>query len=594
MTTTTEPREDRETRENAPLEAELLKETTACLLATDRKGEVVFWSAGMEALTGASFEDAFGKKVRQILPAGPGGTPVEAVLRTGVQERRDGYSFPWGDSGEKREFTLVANPVFDGEGDLTGVVAHMEPAEKDERGDRAQETLDRIQAPVMRVDKDFNVLFMNKAGADLLGIAPESTVGRKCYELFKTPHCRTSKCCCARAMATDATVTDETVVDPKGLNLPIQYSGAPVKDSQGNLVGAIEYIVDISELKGALGEVISFCKNLAESDLTARVRGDFTGGFKEIADNLNHAIEGQHEDMTKIFEAAEQITAASRQVTASAESAAQGATEQASSLEETSSALEEISGQTRQNADNTQKAKALALATQELTDKGSEAMNLLLESMHKIKKSSEDTSSIIKDINEIAFQTNLLALNAAVEAARAGEAGRGFAVVAEEVRNLALRSKEAANKTEQLIALSAKLAEEGVHVSREANENLGEIVDSISKVKDLVAEIAVASEEQAAGVEQINKAVSEMEKGVQQAAANAEESSSAAEELAGQAQELFSLVAKFKLDRKGPEGVSAHPGPMKPENPAGRAKPPAKRSVQEIIPLEEDEDFEDF
>ena len=205
---------------------------------------------------------------------------------------------------------------------------------------------------------------------------------------------------------------------------------------------------------------------------------------------------------------------------------------------------------TKQNADNTIQARTLAQSTKEAAEKGGTYMTRMIDAMEKIRAASEGTSQIIKDINEIAFQTNLLALNAAVEAARAGDAGRGFAVVAEEVRSLALRSKEAAKKTEDLIKMSVGHAENGRVISGDVAASLTEIVEAAAKVNQIVQEIAVASQEQSRGIDQVNTAVGEMDKVVQLAAANAEESSSAAEELSSQSEELSELVSRFQLDRE--------------------------------------------
>jgi methyl-accepting chemotaxis protein len=244
-----------------------------------------------------------------------------------------------------------------------------------------------------------------------------------------------------------------------------------------------------------------------------------------------------------------------------------------------------MAGQIKQNAENTQAGKALAKGTVDVAKKGNEAMLGMIEAMKKIKRSSEDTSAIIKDINEIAFQTNLLALNAAVEAARAGDAGRGFAVVAEEVRNLALRAKEAANKTEKLIAQSAKLADEGGGISGEVGKNLNEIVSSVGKVTDLVNEIAAASEEQSKGITQVNVAVAQMDKVVQQSAANSEESASAAEELSSQAQELASTVGRFQLAR-GDKGENAvrQPHQQQPQQHQQQPQLPQARAANVMKP----------
>jgi methyl-accepting chemotaxis protein len=238
----------------------------------------------------------------------------------------------------------------------------------------------------------------------------------------------------------------------------------------------------------------------------------------------------------------DQVSSASSQVASSSQQMAEGASEQASSLEETSASMQEMGSMSRQNADNAREANNLSGQTAEAATTGNEAMTRMSQAIDDIKKSSDETAKIIKTIDEIAFQTNLLALNAAVEAARAGEAGKGFAVVAEEVRNLAMRSAEAARTTNDMIEGSQKNADKGVQVSQEVAESLGTIVNSVQKVTGLINEISAASDEQAKGVDQINAAMSQMDQVTQSNASNAEESASASEELNAQAQELKKVV----------------------------------------------------
>lgn len=310
----------------------------------------------------------------------------------------------------------------------------------------------------------------------------------------------------------------------------------------------------LDAITGPINEASAVLDKVAARDMTARVTGDYKGDHAKIKNSLNTAVQNLDDSMTQVLVGAEQVASASGQISSGSQSLAQGASEQASSLEEISSALQEMASMTKQNAGNAREAKALAEAARMSADKGGDSMARLSAAIDKIKSSSDETAKIVKTIDEIAFQTNLLALNAAVEAARAGDAGKGFAVVAEEVRNLAMRSAEAAKNTADLIEGAVKNADGGVAINQEVFSNLKDINDQVNKVSEVMAEIAAASDQQSQGIEQVNVAVGQMDQITQQNAANSEESAAAAEELSSQAQEMQGMVSSFKLTDSSASG----------------------------------------
>jgi methyl-accepting chemotaxis protein len=324
-----------------------------------------------------------------------------------------------------------------------------------------------------------------------------------------------------------------------------------------------------------VNEALDVLQQIAKRDLTVRMKGEYKGDFAHIKQSINEAGENLSEALMQMVSAAEQVNSAANEISSGSQSLAQGASEQASSLEEVSSSLQQMNSMIKQNAANAKEARGLTEAARQSADKGVLSMQQLSEAVNRIKHSSDATAKIVKTIDEIAFQTNLLALNAAVEAARAGDAGKGFAVVAEEVRNLAMRSAEAAKNTAELIEGSVKNAQGGVVINAEVMANLEEINKQVNQVSEVMAEIAAASDQQSQGVEQISAAIGQMNQVTQQTAANSEESAAAAEQLSGQSEEMLSMVGSFQLGHTF-SGTRHRPTPAMYKPKAAPPKPKVK------------------
>lgn len=295
-------------------------------------------------------------------------------------------------------------------------------------------------------------------------------------------------------------------------------------------------------------EAVSVLNEVKEGNLTVKMEGEYQGDHDKIKVAVNGTIASLYDVIGNIQDTSEQVKNSASQVTESSRNIANGSTEQAGVMEEIAASMEEIASQTQKNSEKAEEARAISNETSKLAEEGNVQMKEMMNAMIAIEQSSQQISSIIEVIQDIASQTSMLSLNASIEAARAGDQGRGFAVVAEEVRELAQRSTSATHESVEIIKESLKNVEKGMACAKNVDESLEVIFREISTTASLVDNISEFCTTQSNNVEEVNCAIEQVSSVIQTNASLSEESTAESESMNEQVIHLNNQIAQYRLN----------------------------------------------
>lgn len=227
---------------------------------------------------------------------------------------------------------------------------------------------------------------------------------------------------------------------------------------------------------------------------------------------------------------------------------ADGTSSQARSIESTSAAMNQIESQITLNSDSVSTLHSHSQQALSEAKLGLQSMEKLTQSMQEVAHSGARIEQIMADITEIASQTNLISLNAAIEAARAGEHGRGFSVVAEEVRNLALRSSEAAERSSLLIKEIINKISTGKHDSLKSAATFNRIVGQMNETAQQMSLVAQGTEEHTAAAIELNQGLHNIDNVIHSTSQTAIETVNQCHQLMESSSSLQEACAHFKLN----------------------------------------------
>ena len=299
-----------------------------------------------------------------------------------------------------------------------------------------------------------------------------------------------------------------------------------------------------------ISDIQQVLTRIADGDLRTGPQVEYKGDFALIRSSLHTITHSMNETLLGFRAAADRLTTMAEQLSGQSAQLHQASLKQNQSAGELVREVGRVKDRLDNVADSSGQTRSQTEEIARRIQNANDQMAALSSAMDDISANAQQITKLAKDIEDIAFQTNILSLNASVEAARAGASGKGFAVVANEVKQLAAKSAEAAQRATAMVNNTKAIIQTGVVLTADTAGSLQAISDVSTQISAISDQLAAAVQGQALALTAMEERIASISAIADRNLQNAGETEQSSGSLAKEAEALQVQVQKFILKEK--------------------------------------------
>jgi len=214
------------------------------VFSVDRKWRITSFNKAAENLTGWARHEVIGMSCQEIFRSNACDNCVLAEsIKTG-EPIVNRSLFITTAQGKRIPVNINTTPLKDPDGNVVGGVQVFRNVSTAQG--RAL-ILDSIADGVFTVNRQWQITSFNRAAEEITGVSASEAIGKPCSDIFQASICGET-CAIAHSMCTGKPESNRsiTIRGPEGRRVPVSICAAPLVDSEGNIVGGVESIRDLS------------------------------------------------------------------------------------------------------------------------------------------------------------------------------------------------------------------------------------------------------------------------------------------------------------------------------------------------------------